>query len=659
MAKPAARIVALQIALGAATLLVVGRAAHLQLVRGEEFATQARKERTRPREIEARRGTITDRNGAPLAVSRSKYHLGIALDQVRDTARIKRLVARDLGIRPESLGRAFRRKSPRWLYFHGPYTATQIDGLRRLRGVYPEEIYLRAYPEEGLAAPIVGTLVPEGKRGASGLERYLDTLLAGTPGLTVDLKDRTGRRFESPGRRMREPVAGHDVVLTLDAELQAIAEHGLSEALREFRAQGGDVVFLDPKTGELLALVSRTAHGAAATASVFTGVFEPGSTAKPFTAAALLALGRVGATDAVSGEAGEWVFETSGGAKRRISDTHKVDGLLTLAQAIQVSSNIAMAKFSRRLRPEEHYDVLRSFGFGGPTGVEFPSEGDGVLRRPHTWRTGYDAESAAMGYGFSVTPVQLAAAYGALANEGVLMAPALVKEIRAADGSMVYGHRPEVVRRVVSPELAKRMLGLLVDAASDSGTGGQAQVRHGVLGKTGTSREMTAGRYVQGAYRASFAGMFPAKDPQIAFVVTIDRPQGLYYGGQIAAPLTGRMLRQALAARRSAIDRRALADATAEQPPPSGKETEKPTASVASIGLPAAASSSAAKRVSAEVPDVAGLRVRAAALALHRRGFRVRIAGSGVVVRSIPAAGEQLETGRVVTLHASASGPSQ
>jgi stage V sporulation protein D (sporulation-specific penicillin-binding protein) len=215
-----------------------------------------------------------------------------------------------------------------------------------------------------------------------------------------------------------------------------------------------------------------------------------------------------------------------------------------------------------------------------------------------------------------------------------------------------------VVRRVVSPELAKRMLGLLADAASDSGTGGQAQVRYGVLGKTGTSREMTAGRYVQGAYRASFAGMFPAKDPQIAFVVTIDRPQGVYYGGQIAAPLTGRMLRQALAARRSAIDRRALADATAEQPPPSGEEREKPTASVASIGLPAAASAGA-KRVSAEVPDVAGLRVRAAALALHRRGFRVRIAGSGVVVRSAPAAGEQLETGRVVTLHASASGPSQ
>ena len=436
MAKPAARIAALQLVLGAATLLVVGRAAHLQLVRGDEFAAQARKERTRPREIEARRGTISDRNGAQLAVSRSKYHLGIALDQVRDTARIKRLVARDLGIRGDSLGRAFRRTSPRCLYFHGPYTATQIDGIRRLRGIYPEEIFLRAYPEEGLAAPIVGTLVPEGKQGASGLERYLDTLLAGTPGLTVDLKDRTGRRFESPARRIREPVAGHDVVLTLDAELQAIAEHGLSEALREFGADGGDVVFLDPRTGELLALVSRTAHGTASTASVFTGAFEPGSTAKPFTAAALLALGRVKDRDAVSGESGEWVFETSGGHKRTISDTHKWMASSRWPGRFRSRATSPWPSF-RRASGRRSTTTIRSFGFGGPTGVEFPSEAEGVLRRPHHWHAGYDAQSMAMGYGFSVTPLQLAAAYGALANDGVLMAPTLIKEIRAAMGETV------------------------------------------------------------------------------------------------------------------------------------------------------------------------------------------------------------------------------
>ncbi len=648
MAKPAARISALQAAFAAALLLVLGRAAHLQLVRGAEFAAQARAERTRPREIEARRGAIADRNGSPLAISRSKYHVGLALDQVRDTGRLIRLASRSLGIHADSLQRAFRRAKPRWLYFHGPYSATEIDPVRRLRGVYPEEIYLRTYPEEGLARPIVGGLVPEGRRGASGLERFLDTLLAGTPGLTVDLKDRTGRRFESPGRRIREPVPGHDVVLTIDAELQAIAEQGLEDALREFRADGGDVVFLDPRTGELLAVASRVASGTVASASVLTGVFEPGSTAKPFTAAALLTLGRVRESDAVSGENGEWVFETSGGARRRITDTHKEEGQLTLAKAIQVSSNIALAKFSMRLTPEEHYDALRTFGFGSPTGVEFPAEADGVLRRPQVWRQGYDGPSAAMGYGFSVTPVQLAAAYGALANGGVLMAPTLIREVRDARGRTIYRHRPEAVRRVLPPELATRVLGYLAEAASDSGTGGQAQLRYGVLGKTGTSREMAGGRYVAGAYRASFAGMFPAKDPQVAFVVTIDRPSGAYYGGQIAAPLTGRMLRHALAARRSAIDRQALADATAEAPTAPRAAVDEEHDPVAAVQLPVP--TTGGTRAVAAVPEVTGLGVRAAALALHRRGFRVRVTGAGVVLRSTPAAGDSLRTGGLVTL---------
>lgn len=656
MAKPAARILALQVTLGAAGLLVLGRAAHLQLVRGGELAERARQERTRTREIEARRGTIYDRNGAQLAVTRTKYHVGLALDQVRDTAKVIARVARQVGIRPDSLRRAFRRSRTRWLYFHGPFTATQIEPIRRLRGVHTEEVFLRAYPEEGLARPIVGGLSPEGtRRGAAGLERHLDSLLAGTPGLTVDLKDRTGRRFESPGRRMREPRAGHDVILTLDAELQGIAEHGLSEALRAFDARAGDVVFLDPRTGEILALASRTEQGSAASASAFTGVFEPGSTAKPFTAAALLALGRVRETETVSGEGGRWTFTTAGRASRTISDVHEEKGPLTLARAIQVSSNIAMAKFSARLRPEEHYDFLRGFGFGSPTGVEFPSEAEGMLARPHQWRPGYNGPSAAMGYGFAVTAIQLAAAYGALANDGVLMAPTLIREIRDPEGRVVYRHQPETVRRVVSPEVARRIRALLADAAGDSGTGGQAQLRGGVLGKTGTSRDIERGRYVD-AHRASFAGMFPAKDPQVAFVVTINRPSGLYYGGQIAAPLAGRMLRQAVAARRTAIDRGVLAEGTAEsRAAPAGPARSRAPA-VAAVTLPLPPDRDA-EAPAAEVPEVTGMGVRAAALALHRRGFRVRVAGSGIVTRTEPGAGEPHRVGRTVVLYAAAGPP--
>jgi len=256
---------------------------------------------------------------------------------------------------------------------------------------------------------------------------------------------------------VREPVAGRDVLLTIDTELQEIAERGLADALDEMRAEGGDVVFLDPATGELLALASRHAGGVSA-ASTITDPFEPGSTAKLFTAAALLAYKRVDSTAVVSGENGEWLMPVNEhGRTRRITDTHKTAGSLTLAQAIQVSSNIAMSKFAQRLAPEEQYGVLRDFGFGSPTGVEFPSESRGRLARPDQWQPMYTRASVAMGYEFGVTPVQLAAAYGAIANDGVLLAPTLVREIRGPTGASLYRHEPEPVRQATSPEIAGKL----------------------------------------------------------------------------------------------------------------------------------------------------------------------------------------------------------
>lgn len=654
MARPVTRIVALQVALGAGLLLVVARAGWLQLVRGRELARKATQQRTAQRELEARRGTIYDRNRTPLVVSLPKFRVQLALNEVTDTAELIRLVAADLHVRADSLRRSFRRGTPRYPYFYGPFTGSQVARLRKLRGAHLETTYSRAYPNGLLAGAIVGSLAPDGRHGMGGLERSLDSLLAGSPGLTTDLRDPSGRLFESPGRLMREPVAGNDIVLTLDAELQAIAEYTLAKALRDFKAEGGDVVFLDPRSGELLALASLAAAGGAATPSALTSPFEPGSTAKPFTAAALLTLGRVGESETVSGENGVWVFPTSAGATRKITDAHPDPGEFTLARAIQKSSNIAMAKFALKLRYEEQYEMLRAFGFGAPTGVEFPSEANGTLYRPQRWRYGYDAQSLAMGYLMLVTPLQLAAAYGALANGGLLLAPTLVKEVRSPAGEPLYRHQVEVVRRVVSREVAATIRRFLAEAASDSGTGGRAQVRGGILGKTGTAQMVENGAYVQGAYRASFAAIYPARDPQLVAVVTIDRPRGAYYGGLTAAPMTADMLRQALAARRSSIERTLATDesvaprnlpAVARQ-----EESGDRTVSAVSLPLPLPAPRSPLTVV---VPEVTGRAVRAAVFALHQRGFRVRVEGAGRVLRSLPAAGDSLPAGKTVVLYAS------
>ena len=652
MARPVARIAALQAALILGMILVVGRAGWLQVVKGGELARRAKTQRTAQRELDARRGTLYDRDGVPLVISMPKYRVQLALNEVRDTAALIRLASADLGIRADSLRRSFRRGTPRYPYFYGPFTSSQVERVRKLHGVYLETTYSRGYPNRQLAAAIIGGLAPDGRKGVSGLERTLDSLLAGVPGVTTDLKDPAGRRYESPGRLIREPVAGNDVVLTLDSELQAIAEYSLAKALRDFKAEGGDVVFLDPRSGELLALASLSTSGPGGSPSALTSPFEPGSTAKPFTAAALLTHGRVTDDETVSGEQGVWKYATAGGATRTITDVHPYNGDFTLERAIQKSSNIAMAKFAFKLRNEEQYEMLRAFGFGTPTGVEFPSEADGALRKPQRWRYGYDAQSFATGYGFSVTPVQLAAAYGALANDGLLLAPTLVREIRSPVGEVIYRHEPELVRRVVTPAVAGKIRGFLAEAASDSGTGGRAQVRGGILGKTGTAQIVENGRYVAGAYRASFAAIYPATDPQLVAVVTIEHPRGEYYGGLTAAPMTADMLRQALAARRSAIARNATIDESLPVRASAARRTEPKSRPVSTaVSVPVAAGGARAP-ATVIVPDVAGRTVRSAVFALHQRGLRVRVEGSGKVVRSTPAAGDSLSAGKTVILYA-------
>jgi cell division protein FtsI (penicillin-binding protein 3) len=664
MAKSVARIVALQVTFGIGLVLVLGRSAWLQLVRGREFSRTAEKQRLVHQELPARRGTIFDRNGTRLVISEEKYHLQFAVNEVRDTVQLKRLAVQHLRLPAVLVDRMFRKGASRHPWFNGPWTAPEVARIRKLHGVHLIPVYSRAYPSGRLAGAIIGSVAGDSGRGTSGLERSLDSVLAGTPGLTVNLRDAAGRQFESPERLIREPVQGNDVFLTIDAELQEIAERALVEALTEFKAVGGDVVFLDHKSGEILAVASRTSAGGAVTASAFTVPFEPGSTAKPFTAAALLTFGKVKPDETVSAAGGKWTYVSqSGRYSRDVNDTHIHNQPLTLAGAVQVSSNIAVAKFSLRLRPEEQYDMLRAFGFGAPTGVEFPSEAATSIVRPHNWREGQEGISMAIGYRFAVTPMQLASAYGVFANDGILMAPTLVRSIRDIDGVTLYQHQPEVVRRVLTPEVAARIREFLAEAASDSGTGSQAQLSAGLLGKTGTARIAERGVYMPGKYRASFAAIFPARDPQLVAVVSIDQPgTPEYYGGLIAAPVTRKMLLQALSARKSVLDRGALADAhssgdgsTPPARPPRRTDRDPARDGAAAVRLPVPVSAPARAPYVA-VPEVSGKALRPAILALHQRGFRVRVEGVGRVVRSVPSAGDSLPAGKTVVIYASRPG---
>jgi cell division protein FtsI (penicillin-binding protein 3) len=654
MAKPLARIAVIQFCFGLGVLAILGRAAQLQLLQGDRWAEQARRQRTERAVLPARRGGLYDRNGVPLAISQEFYHVGVAPNELADSRRAARLLSRHLRVSLPALERGIR-AGKRWIYFHGPFTATQVQPLRRLDGVHLTGDFQRFYPSRTLARPIIGGLSADGPVGAAGLELSLDSILTGQPGEAVLLKDRAGRRYDSPARVVREPVSGNDVVLTLDAELQEIAERGLDEALSGMRAEGGDVVFLDPSSGELLALASRQAGRSGPVsirASTFTDPFEPGSTAKLFTAAALLRHRRVDSNDVVFAEGGQWHMPISrGGRTRLISDVKKTTGNLTLARTIQISSNVGMAKFSSRLSPEEQFEMLRDFGFGTPTGAEFPSESRGLLARPDRWEPMYTRASVAMGYEFGVTPVQLAAAYGAIANDGLLLTPTLVREVRDPAGTLLYRHRPEPVRRVVTPAIAARLRDFMRSAVGDGGTGTEAQLaNYSLLGKTGTSVRFEGGRYVHGEYTASFAALFPAENPQLVVVVKIDNPRGHYYGGLTAAPVTRTMLQQALASRRVAIDRSRLAprDTTSVR---AARLVATPAA-ISRVVLSWPYQPTTSTAASLTVPNVAGRPVREAALALHRRGFRVTLRGLGRVIRTLPPGGETARPGAAITVWA-------
>ncbi len=649
MTRSAARIAAVQFCFALGVAAIVVRAAQLQLVQGSRWSAEAENKRTERSVLPARRGAIYDRHGVALAVTQEFYHVGVAANELADRRRAVRLLAAQLGLPVGSVEREITRK--RWAYWHGPYTATQVQPLRGVAGIHLDGNYRRFDPTRGLARAVVGDLVPETGRGASGIELAFDSVLTGVPGAAVLLKDRSGRRYDSPSRRVREPVPGHDVYLSLDAALQEIAERALADAMVALKAESGDVVLLDPRTGELLAIASQQAGAALTRPSTLTDPFEPGSTAKLFTAAALLRAAKVDADDAVSGEGGEWIMPTGGGATRRISDSHRERGTLTLADAIGVSSNIAMAKFAQRLAPSEQYDVLRDFGFGTPTGVEFPSESRGRLTRPDRWQPMYTRASLAMGYEIGVTPVQLAAAYGAIANDGVLLTPTLLREVRRADGALAYRREPEPVRRAVSPEIAARLREFLGRAVGEGGTGERGQLANfPLLGKTGTARRFVDGRYVD-EHTASFAALFPADDPQLVVIVKIEDPKGEYYGGLTAAPLTKTMLQQALASYRVAINRSALATAESARAPATPR-TAPAAARSPAVVLPWPPPKAAPGPRTLPVPEVHGKSVREAALALHRLGFRVDLRGMGPVARTSPAAGQPAAAGSTVIVWA-------
>jgi cell division protein FtsI (penicillin-binding protein 3) len=644
MAKPAARIVFLQAVLLVAGGAVLARSFWLQVVHHQVWLDKAANRREQDREVRARRGRIYDRNGQPLAVSQEQYRFSVSLNQVKDTAALEAKLIALVGIPKAKVVDQFRDDFP---YFYGPFGAEQVQSILGMRGIHPEVLYNRVYPMESLAIRILGRLDEDGVAGIEGMEKSLDTLLRGKPGRMHYFVDARGNRIPAPGPPITEPAAGHDVQLTLDNDLQGIAEGALRDGIKSNDALGGDIVVIDVHTGELLAVASMrtdtTAHPHALvpTSSAIVEPNEPGSTSKLFSVASILRNGSD--TTPVDGENGLWMQSIGRGPARRIEDVHKLHGPVTLGMTVKYSSNIAITKFSSKLTPEQQYEAIRDFGFGTSPGLGFPGEAPGKLNRPALWvNRVLSSGSLAQGYEWEASAVQIAAGYAAIANNGVLMAPTLLREVRDEHGTVTWQHHPDTVRRAVPDSIARHLNEYLTMTEGDGGTGAKAQLdRFKVPGKTGTARVL------KGGYRSSFAGLFPEEHPQVVVYVMIDRPHGgKIFGGDVAAPVVKQLLQQALLAPTSPLDRLWLTEAVTPTTGTAAASIEP--ASIKRVGLPVTRAPAPAGPVA--IPVVAGQTAREAVLSLQRAGFQVRLLGRARVRNTTPAAGDSLPRGSTITV---------
>ena len=540
-----ARLILLAVAVGLVLLTIGARCLQLQVLRRPALLDLARSQQEKAITLDPHRGPLLDRNGKELALSLDVDSIFADPAEVGDPAVAAHRLAPILGIAPaEVRARLEGDRHFAWLKRKvAPDVRRQVEALG-LRGIGFVRESRRYYPKRNLAAHVLGACGVD-NQGLAGLEFAYDGAIQGTPGRILFQRDGRGGRVLDRART--EPKAGAGFVLTIDEVIQHIAERELDAAVAAFSPAGACVVILRPQTGEILALASRPTFDPNAFADAreearrdraVSDYYEPGSTFKVITASAALDAGRVRPDERIWCENGAYVV-----GRHRFREDHTPFGELTFTEVLAKSSNIGAIKVGARLQPQEFIDYIRGFGFGRKTGIELPGESPGMLRDLRDW-SGLSQASIAMGQEIGVTPLQLAAAIGAVANDGIYARPHVLAATITPDGRRLpaRGNGEARETRVISAAAAATLRTMLESVTID-GTGKAAAVPgYTVAGKTGTAQKVDAtGHYSHNRYVAWFAGFVPAGRPSLVLVVMVDEPKGRFHGGEVAAPVFSRI----------------------------------------------------------------------------------------------------------------------
>jgi cell division protein FtsI (penicillin-binding protein 3) len=524
--------------LALAFLVLLGRALYVQVIKDDFFVAQGEKRHVHELPLPASRGRILDRNGVVLASSVQAPSVAANPREFQADVAQRKALAALLQMPPAELDdRTDGRAAFAWLRRQVDEATWQRVQALGVSGVHRVNEFRRVYPDGDAAAHIVGFTGIDGT-GQEGIELAFQARLQGEDGSRRVVRDRLGRIVEDVGSRV-EPRHGADVVLSIDSKVQFFAWQRLRDAVEQHGAKAGSAVVLDARSGEILALANvpsfnpgqrQNLTGEQLRNRALTDIFEPGSTMKPFVAAWALESGRVTPETVIDTSPGTIVITGS-----QIRDTHP-HGALTVAGVIQKSSNVGTVKMAMQMSPREMWELYSQVGFGQKPQIDFPGAVTGKLRPWKTWRP---VEQATMSYGYGVSAslLQLARSYTIFARDGELIPVTMLRREQPVQGLPV-----------VSPKTARQMREMLRAAAGPGGTAPKAQaLGYSVGGKTGTARKHEGRGYASNRYRAWFVGFAPASDPRIVVAVMVDEPsKGVYYGGEIAAPVFSQVVQQTL-----------------------------------------------------------------------------------------------------------------
>ena len=628
-------------------IALISRAFQLQVLSGQKLKGLATRQHTSMLQLQPERGVIYDRNGEKLAVSVMANSVCADPSKIIDPAKTSRQIAEILNLDSQAVFKKL--SSPKnFCWLARRISPEQADSVEKaeIEGIFLVKEPKRFYPNGELAAHLLG-FVGMDSSGLEGLESKYDESLRGKSQKLSWARDAKGTKlFLRVEKNETQKDENTNLVLTIDNRIQYLVETHLKEAVLDKGAKGGLAIVMDPKTGEILAMANQLGFNPNNVEGLsperwrnraVTDYFDPGSTFKPFLVAGALEEKIIKETDKFFCENGNYKV-----ANRVIHEANKKrHGVLAVPDILKYSSNIGAAKIAQKMGKEKFHDYIERFGFGAKTGVDLPGESPGLVRPVQNW-VPVDTAMIGFGQGVSVTAIQLISAVSAIANNGVLMKPYIVRGIADKDNHLVKLYTPMVVRKVISPGVAKRLTNMLTEVvAAPDGTGKNARIVNiSVAGKTGTSQkfDFARGVYSSEKVRTSFMGFFPAENPQVAILVILDEPQRDKWGGVAAAPVFKNIGEQILNCVKTNIRETPVF------------EKEKPDKLQLVSAQQTLTPQNVAQDDESAMPNFMGLTIREAMKKAKAESIELKVSGNGWAVRQYPPAHTPLGNERLCNI---------